>query len=65
MHLLGVPDKYAMERGGWKTDNTMKAVYQNVFSEERIEVDKKKMGILRMLLKQQKMMIIKHKYHTI
>jgi len=41
MHLLGVPDKYAMERGGWKTDATMKAVYQNVFSDERLEVDKK------------------------
>ena len=41
MHLLGVPDKYAMERGGWKTDQTMKAVYQNIFTEERIEVDRK------------------------
>lgn len=41
MHLLDIPDKYAMERGGWKTDKTMKAVYQNVFSEERLEVDKK------------------------
>lgn len=41
MHLLDIPDKYAMERGGWKTDATMKAVYQNVFTEERIKVDKK------------------------
>ncbi|MGI5848821.1 MAG: site-specific integrase [Christensenellales bacterium] len=41
MHLLDIPDKYAMERGGWKTDKTMKAVYQNVFSDERINVDKK------------------------
>ncbi len=41
MHLLHIPDKYAMERGGWKTDATMKAVYQNVFTEERLEVDKK------------------------
>lgn len=41
MHLLGIPDKYAMERGGWKTDATMKSVYQNIFTEERIEVDKK------------------------
>ncbi len=30
-----------MERGGWKTDATMKAVYQNVFSDERLKVDKK------------------------
>jgi integrase len=41
MLLLGIPDKYAMERGGWKTPETMKAVYQNVFSNERLEVDKK------------------------
>jgi integrase len=39
MHLLHIPDKYAMERGGWKTDATMKAVYQNVFSEERKKAD--------------------------
>lgn len=39
MHLLGVPDKYAMERGGWKTDHTMKSVYQNTFSAERQKFD--------------------------
>ncbi len=41
MHLLHVPDKYAMERGGWKTDKTMKSVYQNIFSDERIKIDNK------------------------
>jgi hypothetical protein len=41
MHLLGVPDKYAMERGGWQTDETMKSHYQGVFTEERVEVDRK------------------------
>ncbi|NLT98931.1 MAG: hypothetical protein GXW96_12385 [Christensenellaceae bacterium] len=41
MHLLRIPDKYAMERGGWKTDRTMKKVYQNVFSDERLAVDRK------------------------
>ena len=51
MHLLGAPDKYAMERGGWKTDKTMKAVYQNVFSEERIEVDKKIDGYFENVVK--------------
>lgn len=39
MHFLGVPNKYAMERGGWKTDETMKAVYQETFSDERIKYD--------------------------
>lgn len=37
---LGVPDKYAMERGGWKTTHTMKSVYQHTFSAKRQEVDK-------------------------
>lgn len=41
MHLLGIPDKYAMERGGWGTDETMKAHYQGVFTEERKAVDRK------------------------
>lgn len=40
MHLLGVPDKYAKERGGWLTDETMKVHYQGVFTDERLEVDK-------------------------
>ena len=39
MLLLGVPDKYAMERGGWSTDNILKSVYQQTFSSERERVD--------------------------
>ena len=39
MALLNVPEKYAMERGGWKTPQTMKKVYQHTFSEERLKVD--------------------------
>lgn len=39
MLLLGVPDKYAMERGGWATNSTLKNVYQHTFSEERKQVD--------------------------
>jgi integrase len=39
MALLNVPEKYAMERGGWKTPQTMKKVYQHTFSEERLRVD--------------------------
>lgn len=41
MVMLGVPDKYAMERGGWATDNILKSVYQHTFSAEREVVDKK------------------------
>lgn len=40
MALLNVPTKYAQERGGWKTDYTMKRVYQHTFSKERDAVDR-------------------------
>ncbi|MDF2608916.1 MAG: Integrase [Lachnospiraceae bacterium] len=39
MALLRIPDKYAMERGGWKTDKVMKRIYTHTFSEEREKVD--------------------------
>lgn len=39
MALLQVPDKYAMERGGWKTDSTMKGTYTHTFSKARKDVD--------------------------
>lgn len=40
MSMLNVPDKYAQERGGWKTDYVMKKVYQHTFSKKREAVDK-------------------------
>lgn len=39
MLQLNVPEKYAMERGGWKTPHTMKTVYQHTFSAQRRAVD--------------------------
>lgn len=39
MAILQVPDKYAQERGGWKTDNIMKDVYTQTFSKARVAVD--------------------------
>ena len=39
MLKLNIPDKYAMERGGWSTPSTMKTVYQHTFSKERERVD--------------------------
>ncbi len=41
MTLLNIPDKYAQDRGGWKTDKIMKSTYMQTFSIERIEVDKR------------------------
>ncbi|MCR5142371.1 MAG: site-specific integrase [Ruminococcus sp.] len=39
MLMLGVPDKYAMERGGWSTTSTLKRVYQETFTDERVRID--------------------------
>lgn len=39
MLLLGIPDKYAMERGGWSTPAVMKRIYQETYSSERERVD--------------------------
>lgn len=39
MAVLHVPDKYAQERGGWKTDHIMKTVYTETFTAERQRVD--------------------------
>lgn len=41
MLALGIPDKYAMERGGWSSPHIMKSVYQHTFSEERQAADRK------------------------
>ena len=41
MALLRIPDKYAQERGGWKSDKVMKTVYQQTFSDEREAVDRR------------------------
>lgn len=35
MALLGVPDRYAQERGGWSSSRVMKDVYQQTFSGEQ------------------------------
>lgn len=50
MLMLGVPDKYAMERGGWATNTTLKTVYQHTFSDERKNVDEKINGFFEEVL---------------
>lgn len=40
MAALGIPDLYAMERGGWSNTATLKSVYQQTFTEERNRVDR-------------------------
>lgn len=40
MLALNLPDKYAMERGGWATPYTMKNIYQHTFKSEQAKYDK-------------------------
>jgi len=40
MLALNLPDKYAMERGGWATPSVMKSVYQHTFQSEQDKYDK-------------------------
>lgn len=39
LHAMGVPDKYIMERGGWKTSGTLKNIYQHTMDEKRRNVE--------------------------
>ena len=39
MLMLGIPDKYALQRGGWSSDHIYKTVYQQTFDSERRSVD--------------------------
>lgn len=41
MAMLGIPEKEAQERGGWKTPHTMKMVYTHTFTEQRKLADQK------------------------
>lgn len=50
MLQLNIPDKYAMERGGWNSTSVMKSVYQHTFSSERQLVDDKVDGYFNELL---------------
>ena len=38
MLMLNIPDKYAMERGGWSTPHVMRTVYQHTMTDERRQV---------------------------
>lgn len=51
MLLLGIPQKYAMERGGWSSSQTMEKIYQHTFVTEREAADRKVNDFLENLLK--------------
>lgn len=39
LHAMGVPDKYIIARGGWKTEVTLKNIYQHTMDKKREEVE--------------------------
>lgn len=41
MSILDIPDKYAMDRGGWKNEKVMKGTYMQIYESERMKVDEK------------------------
>jgi len=41
MHVIGVPDQYILQRGGWSSDNVMKTVYRNTIDLETARQNKK------------------------
>ena len=51
MLMLGIPDKYAMERGVWSSNGVLKSVYQHTFSAERKLVDERIDGFFNDLLR--------------
>lgn len=40
-HALGVPDSYIMQRGGWGSDKTLKAVYRHTMEDKEKEMNDK------------------------
>ena len=39
MLMLGIGERYAMERGGWSTRSVLQQTYQHTFSSERERID--------------------------
>lgn len=50
MLALGIPDKYAMERGGWSSNTVMKNIYQHTMDEERAAADEKMEGFFKNII---------------
>lgn len=37
MHAIGVPDVYIMDRGGWKSDDTLKRIYRGAIDDYKVK----------------------------
>lgn len=54
MLQLGIPDKYAQERGGWASNTILKSVYQQTFNSESIKVAERIDNYFESLIKNNK-----------
>ena len=50
--LLGTPERYAMERGGWSNAQTMRKVYQHTFTDAKTEAEQNYNNYLENLIRQ-------------
>lgn len=41
LHAAGIPDAYIMQRGGWATDHTLKAVYRHILADKTAEMNQR------------------------
>ena len=64
MALLNIPEKYALERGGWKTPAVMKNIYQSTFDAGRIQADNTMDSYFNALIKKNWITNIWHGYDT-
>lgn len=55
MAVLNIPDNYAKEKGGWKTDHVMKSVYTHTFTQGRQEADRKMNDLFSEIISGEKM----------
>ena len=40
-HALGIPDQYIMKEGGWKSDNTLKAIYRRTMADKEEQFEER------------------------
>ena len=55
MAILNIPDNYAKEKGGWKTDHVMKSVYTHTFTQGRQDADRKMNELFTEIISGEKM----------
>lgn len=61
LHAMGVPDKYIIARGGWRTESTLKNIYQHTMDKKRQEVETQICCSFSQLIQEVEISKIQHK----